>query len=235
MSISNKHSLEELREVIKNFRNDLEWLYRYGNAGNSSNFFLSLNEEDKKRLICLALLEKDKDTLIVTRYFMEKMNLADKSIDDLLMLMAEESRLEIEMFIKSMNEIQYKDEIPNDEYQRIINELKKAVRKIGGQPIEHAFWILIPKDINCEALWIDASDSSSVFSTEYAPEKHEKYEFISNARRSIWIIHVHNHPAVDFIGGDNNRSLMPSKADHDFARQWKGLYPELQYKLLFLL
>ena len=67
-----RKTLIELREILKQFKRDAPWLFRYGNPCDSQNLFKTLSTNDQKRLLYLALLEGDSDVRGMANYFAEK-------------------------------------------------------------------------------------------------------------------------------------------------------------------
>jgi hypothetical protein len=121
-----------------------------------------------------------------------------------------------------------------------VEELKRASQRIGFESVEHAFWILIPKDESVRAQWMPAvgqagSDLSSRMrlpvSALYSPSKNEVESLLSAARGCDWVVHVHNHPIEPYPG--TVTSSGPSGADLRFAIAWRERFSEVSDTMRF--
>lgn len=93
--MSDRHHIDELREMLSHLKQDAEFLYRYGNPADSANLFNSLSTNDQKRLVYLALAEGDEDMKNVARYLMQKFNVEAPTMEELLRQMEPEDSTEI--------------------------------------------------------------------------------------------------------------------------------------------
>ncbi len=237
--MTNKHHIEELRDMLSYFKSDAESLYRKGQPGVSINLFRKLTGVDQKKLLCLALIIGDNDIENVAKYLMQKFDLTSRSIEELLAQMPAEDKAEIEeihiqaLRTKLPNGPSALSRLPRIQQKRIVQEICKACREIGALYYEEAFWILVPKDLADDALWIKASEGQdelrSPISVRYDPKSDEKYNLISKMRRALWILHVHNHPVLL----DEISQCEASADDCGFALEWKSAIPELSYKMKF--
>jgi hypothetical protein len=104
-----RNSIEELRDMLGCLKNDAEWLYRYGDPSGSISLFKQLTMADQKRLLCLALIEGDKDTKNVARYLMQRLDPAPSSLEKLLNQMSQEDQIEV----KGITTVVPLEELPN--------------------------------------------------------------------------------------------------------------------------
>jgi hypothetical protein len=65
--MANKYHIEKLRSMLTSLEYDAQFLYQYGNLSGSQDLFDQLSDDDKKRLIALALVEGDSDVQNVAR------------------------------------------------------------------------------------------------------------------------------------------------------------------------
>jgi hypothetical protein len=229
--MGNRRHIEELRDELSILRHDAEFLHRYGSPASSVGLFNRLSQDDRKRLIYLALAEGDADVQSVAHYLMQKLTPAPRNKEELFAQMSSEDRTELED-----EPLKPRSLTPIDE-RRIIEELRKARDQIGFLEVEEAFWILIPHDLAEEAAWIEAvggqdeisSHFRNPFLVVYDPKKEEKYALITAIRTALWILHIHNHPELPgYIS-----LCEPSDNDQGFALQWKAVRPELASKMKF--
>lgn len=235
MTTSNRHHIEELRDMLSNLKRDAEFLYRYGSPGSSVGLFQSLSLDDRKRLIYLALAEGDEDVQNVARYLMQNLSSPPRNLAELLAQMSPEDKAEFAE-IREDKLLKTKSLTVIDR-QRITEELRKVCGRIGFLKVEEAFWILIPKDPIGDAIWIEAVGGKDEvlsrirlpFQVMYDPKKEEKYDLITAMRRALWILHIHNHPKLPgYIS-----LCEPTADDQGFALQWKSIRPELPSKMKF--
>jgi len=233
--MSNRRHIEELRDMFSRLKQEAEFLYRYGRLASLEDFFKGLSLEDKKRLIYLGLTEGDKDIQNVANYFMKKLSPTPENPKELLAQMSSDDKAELaELIEDKLTGSKYLT--PIDE-QRISEELRKACNQIGFLEVEEAFWILIPKDPAEDSSWIKALGGKDETSESirlpnkvlYEPPKEEKYKLLTDMRKALWVLHVHNHPKLS----GHNSICEPSGDDLGFALHWKSLRPELPNKSKF--
>jgi len=221
-------NIEKLLDMIAVLKKDAEFLYRYGKPANAE-IFNKLSKDDQKRLACLTLIKGDKDARNVINYLMSK-----PSLENLLEELSAKDREEI-INVTSGGETNPQSLLPLDQ-QRIIDVLFKARNKMGSLNVEEAYWILIPGEVDKEAVWIKAMGNQNSkenlllsFRVIYDPTQDEKNELTTAMRNAQWILHIHNHPEMP---GDTNAAAS-SGADRGFAKQWQSYRPELASKMMF--
>ena len=222
--------------MVRKLGQDMQYLYRYGTAGGSAGYFMTLSEEDKKRLTCMALIEGDKDAIVVARHFLTKLTPVSSSVEELLETMSPADREEIEVIRVQIHQSESSVGLDDFSRERVKSELRKAIIEMGHLPTERAFWILLSRNPDDETRWVEATSTSSISSVTYTPEKEDKYALIVEMRKARWVLHIHNHPKVDFIGGiASGDPSGPSREDLGFAEHWRTLRPELHKKMLFFI
>jgi len=235
VTMSDRHYIEELRDMLSRLKHDSEFLYQYGSPGSSVDFFNSLSLDDRKRLIYLALTEGDKDVQNVAHYLMQKLSPVPRNLKELFAQLTPEDKTEFE---KLMEDKQLRPKLLTIiDQQKITEELQKICNQIGFLEVEEAFWILIPNDPGEETLWIEAVGGKEdglnrvrlPSQVMYDPTKEEKHDLITAMRGALWVLHVHNHPE---LAGYIN-SCEPSRNDLIFALEWKSVRPEIKGKMKF--
>ncbi|MHA1676974.1 MAG: hypothetical protein ACTSU6_07335 [Candidatus Njordarchaeales archaeon] len=217
-----KRHIEELVDRVKAMKNDVWEFYRYGIPGSTVDFFKSLTLRDKKRFVCVGLIEKDPEikkllNFLVRKYFPIRLDL--KHILDSL---REDDREEIELLIKNKSINQ--EAFSEYNLKRIKIELAKACKKIGYEKVEKAYWILLPEKQE-EALWIKATNIETPLAVVFNPPNEIKWALIFLMRQALRILHVHNHPEPGVCA--------PSSQDIWFKSFWKNIRPELSWKFNF--
>lgn len=225
--------IDELREMVKQFKKDAENLYRYNDPGRSADLFNRLSTNDKKRLLYWILTqEDDKDVQAVANYFMKKL---DEKINNLEQLSAQlylQDKAEINSIGSQMWRKGPRDQSEQDK-KRIDLVLSEACIELGSLEAEDAYWVLIPENPMEDAVWVSARGRQGEISSfviwpdmvDYYPDKNELYKLYSAMRSASWVLHIHNHP----------NSLIPiaSSQDRAFAKAWKTRRPELTGKMKF--
>ena len=232
--MSNRISIDEIREDISVLEHDAEALYRYNTPVESEKLLNRISLRDKKRLLYWAISEGNKDVSNVANHFIEKLNLSTNNYDKFPLQMPEEDYLYIEKIRKQIHESTTKKKILTEYEQELsIEVLSEACGKIGFLTIERAYWILFPHDYSEGPDWIECSDGDaseqSAFQVTYAPNKKEKVRLLELMREASWVMHLHNHPLLP----SEAESLDFSKEDREFAKYWELLRPELAYKMFW--
>ena len=122
MTMSNRHHIEELSDMLSRLKYDAEFLYRYGSLASSVDLFDSLSLDDKKRLIYLALTEGDKDVQNVAHCLMQKLSRAPQNFEELLAQISPEDRTELEEFLVR---VQIEKKMEDKAYRRHFKRKKK--------------------------------------------------------------------------------------------------------------
>jgi hypothetical protein len=228
---------DELRDKIWLLKKGAESLYRYGDPGSSKAIINNLSSNDQKRFLYWALIEGDTDIKNIAKYFMDQIYPSFNNSDDLLNNLNQNDRAEIETIISQITNSKMDNEISGDLKQRITKILTEACTKLGFLNEEEAFWILIPCDSSEYDVWIQAKGKtghiSSIISWPdhvcYEPELDEQYKLLNMMRKSLFVIHIHNHPQVP------NLIYGASQNDRSFAKYWKHLRNELSPKMKFFI
>lgn len=239
-----RYSVKDLRDMLNRLKRESEFLYQYGDLSSFNDLFNKLSLDDQKRLIYLALTKGDKDVKNVARYLMKKLNPAPKNFKELLTQISPEDITELESPPMEDEQLELTENEPltTAAQQRIDEELQKACNKIGFLEVEEAYWILIPSDPAEETIWIEAVGGENKELSRvriptlvmYEPTKPEKHNLLIAMRRASCIIHVHNHPELpDTLYRQYSKSCQPSRADRNFALQWKSDNPEIRSKMKF--
>ena len=146
--------------------------------------------------------------------------------------------IKVELQVRGISSI---DEALGTNNQKIIEELKKACEQIGFIDVEESFWIVIPKNPEEEAVWLDAVESgrdneflSSVRLPGTAtcrPSEEKIKELVTIFNQALRVLHIHNHP---FNEGETD-SGRPSEADIYAAAYWKSITTGLANKMKFFI
>lgn len=232
--MSKKYHIEELRNMLKDFENDAQYLYRYGSISGSLDLFSQLNDDDKRRLIALALIEGSEDAKNVADVLMGKLEPRASDLEQLVGQMTPESQQEIELIRDGNQVISIPSMMIESDVIAIRDEIIEACNQFGHLEVEEAWWVLIPGSEDEEIDWIEAMGGEDDFYTKvsstmevgYHPGKDELNELISDMRKAKWILHIHNHPSG---------YCLPSHNDKRTAVYWKSLKPELAPKFKFFI
>lgn len=93
--------------------------------------------DDRKRLICLALAEGDKDVQNVAHYLMQRLSPAPRDLEELLTQMSPEDTAELAGLVE--DEVSRQKTLTAIEQSRITRELQKACAQLGSLKAEEAF------------------------------------------------------------------------------------------------
>jgi hypothetical protein len=231
--------LEKLRAMLATLQQDAANLYQYGNLTITWDVCDSINDDDKKRLVALALIEGDEDVKNTAGFLMGKLfKLSAGNLDKLILQMNLEDRQEMETIREQSQGVKAQAKLTISDRNRIILELQKACDHFGSLEFEEARWILIPSDPSEEATWISAMGGgrddfySSIAAADrvgYAPTEGELFGLLDDMKEAAWILHVHNHPASPLTMG----TFFPSATDMASAMKWKSIRPGLEGKMKF--
>jgi hypothetical protein len=230
--MSKRTPIDELREIVKQFKRDAENLYRYGDPGRSVDIFNKLSTNDKTRLLYWAMTQEyDEDIKAVAKHLMQTLREKFSNLEQLSTQLYPEDKAEIDDVGSQSREkllaLSYENKT------QIALALSKACIELGSLNVEDAYWVLIPQDPTAETIWISARGRQGEISSfiswadkvDYAPSNDELYNLYSAMRSASAVLHIHNHP----------NSLIPiaSSADRAFAKSWKNRRSELVRKLKF--
>ena len=93
--MTDKRSIEELRTIVRNFKNDAPFLYRYRDAGSSGVVFGSLTTNDRRKVVYLALATGDSDIINVANDLTNQFKITYKDMDELLSQIPDDERKEL--------------------------------------------------------------------------------------------------------------------------------------------
>ena len=245
-----RRHIEEIRDLLNRLVPCSESLYQYGNPDDALNLLADLTLNDQKRLLCLGLIEGKKEYIgNAVRQMLLKLDPSYTTVGRVLASLPEEDRNEIEKSRFRMLHGELTDEpkpvlpLTETDRQRITRELRDVARDIGGLPYEDAVWILVPKNAETEATWIEAvggggedpllSEVRLSHRVFYNPSSEARYQLLTEFRRALWVLHVHNHPAEPNKGA----TAIPeaSSQDREFSVSWKYMRPELAEKIKFFI
>ncbi len=151
-------------------------MYQYGEPGSTVDFFCSLSEDDRKRLIYVALIFGDSDIKKVADYLIQRFNLPAKTPEALSSQMSENDRNELLEIIRSVQLAPKK--LPKYDRDRIRKKLLEILGLMGSLSFEDAYWLLIPPNPEQNIIIINAVGGSGKKTQDSV-----KNEIFYNSRR----------------------------------------------------
>jgi hypothetical protein len=87
--------MEELRTIVRNFKNDAQSLYRYRDPGSSGVVFGSLATDDRRKVVYLALASGDPDIVNVANDLTNHFKITYKDMNELLSQIPHDEQIEL--------------------------------------------------------------------------------------------------------------------------------------------
>lgn len=232
-SSSRRKHVEELVDWVERLWNEtFRSLYPFGQAPFCLDYFRSLGSSDRTRLLYLAVRDGDPDRRRMAEYLAAKIRLPFPDKQALLDAMRPEDRAEMEALERSDAKVPVR--APEDE-MRIMGVLRQAAARIGWEPVEHGFWILLPWEPDREPQWRplqgDHSAQRRIRFPDHVPVDltcEEEWNVIFQMRKAKWVLDVHNHPDPDGTVGEPS----PSEEDVGSAISWRRKRAGLVQKYL---
>lgn len=218
------------KNILEQFKQDAETLFRYGNPGKSKKLLDSISSEDQKRLLYMAFAEGDSDIRGVAEYFAKDYYPGISDLSQFSRFLKPEDRVSI---LKNMP---IDSRMKKNDQQRIVRVLSTLYPYICMLDKKFALWLLIPKSGNMKEIiigdtrfWGEQKLSlNALFSGNYVFHLDKEVSLEREMAKCAWVLNIHNHMAdANYIqAGDD---------DIAHANSSKNKYPRIAKKMLFFL
>lgn len=221
---------EKSKHILGRFKQDAEFLFRYGNPGKSKELFDTISSDDQKRLLYIAYIEGDSDVRGVAEYFAKDYFSGISDLSQFARFLTTEDRVSI---IKSL---------PVDSRMKKIHQQRITIVLSGLYPHicmldkPFAFWVLIPKNNDMKEIIIGDTHFKGkqnvsinvLLSGNYVFQVDTELALEKEMAKCVWVLHIHNHT------GDP-RYIQAGHDDINYVNSWKVDNPNIAKKMLFFL